>query len=144
MCIRDRVNGESSPEFELGSGVAQGCPLSPLLFLFIAEPLTRLVMQDEELKGVKIGGYTHKIAQFADDTAAYLKNWQQLPRLFELVSRSVHADNLQTTADTCRHFGVLYGEGLGSSPWVCDPMGCLLYTSPSPRDRTRSRMPSSA
>ena len=25
---------------------------------------------------------------------------------------------------------------------VCDP--CLLYTSPSPRDRTRSRMPSSA
>ena len=22
--------------------------------------------------------------------------------------------------------------------------GCLLYTSPSPRDRTRSRMPSSA
>ena len=26
---------------------------------------------------------------------------------------------------------------------VCDT-GCLLYTSPSPRDRTRSRMPSSA
>ena len=24
------------------------------------------------------------------------------------------------------------------------PIGCLLYTSPSPRDRTRSRMPSSA
>ena len=25
-----------------------------------------------------------------------------------------------------------------------DEIGCLLYTSPSPRDRTRSRMPSSA
>ena len=25
-----------------------------------------------------------------------------------------------------------------------DPQACLLYTSPSPRDRTRSRMPSSA
>ena len=25
-----------------------------------------------------------------------------------------------------------------------DVYGCLLYTSPSPRDRTRSRMPSSA
>ena len=25
-----------------------------------------------------------------------------------------------------------------------DYRGCLLYTSPSPRDRTRSRMPSSA
>jgi len=28
--------------------------------------------------------------------------------------------------------------------WVVIPQTCLLYTSPSPRDRTRSRMPSSA
>ena len=27
---------------------------------------------------------------------------------------------------------------------ILDPCSCLLYTSPSPRDRTRSRMPSSA
>ena len=27
---------------------------------------------------------------------------------------------------------------------LCDSTVCLLYTSPSPRDRTRSRMPSSA
>ena len=32
-------------------------------------------------------------------------------------------------------------KGLKSKPWV---KTCLLYTSPSPRDRTRSRMPSSA
>ena len=29
-------------------------------------------------------------------------------------------------------------------PVVRQAIGCLLYTSPSPRDRTRSRMPSSA
>ena len=28
--------------------------------------------------------------------------------------------------------------------WFALPLICLLYTSPSPRDRTRSRMPSSA
>ena len=28
--------------------------------------------------------------------------------------------------------------------FAADAMNCLLYTSPSPRDRTRSRMPSSA
>ena len=33
------------------------------------------------------------------------------------------------------------GEEQVLSMWVAD---CLLYTSPSPRDRTRSRMPSSA
>ena len=38
---------------------------------------------------------------------------------------------------------------LGSGCWErldarAELIGCLLYTSPSPRDRTRSRMPSSA
>ena len=28
--------------------------------------------------------------------------------------------------------------------WIANTVNCLLYTSPSPRDRTRSRMPSSA
>jgi len=32
----------------------------------------------------------------------------------------------------------------GLAPDSDQPMDCLLYTSPSPRDRTRSRMPSSA
>ena len=31
-----------------------------------------------------------------------------------------------------------------NSAYIISPEGCLLYTSPSPRDRTRSRMPSSA
>ena len=34
-------------------------------------------------------------------------------------------------------------DKLGYSPYR-DNESCLLYTSPSPRDRTRSRMPSSA
>ena len=33
------------------------------------------------------------------------------------------------------------GVGLEHTPYIAS---CLLYTSPSPRDRTRSRMPSSA
>ena len=40
-----KMNGRKSQQFKIGSGVAQGCPLSPLLFLFIGEPLTRLVLR---------------------------------------------------------------------------------------------------
>ena len=36
---------------------------------------------------------------------------------------------------------ILFGLLLASPDWT---VSCLLYTSPSPRDRTRSRMPSSA
>ena len=35
-------------------------------------------------------------------------------------------------------------DGGTAAPGVEAPITCLLYTSPSPRDRTRSRMPSSA
>ena len=42
-----------------------------------------------------------------------------------------------------QHFsGFAFSDEVGKSK--PDPATCLLYTSPSPRDRTRSRMPSSA
>ena len=37
-----------------------------------------------------------------------------------------------------------YYLALGRKPFIRRQGFCLLYTSPSPRDRTRSRMPSSA
>ena len=42
--------------------------------------------------------------------------------------------------------GTVLGLLLGTAcAWArARNLGCLLYTSPSPRDRTRSRMPSSA
>ena len=36
------------------------------------------------------------------------------------------------------------GEQLRTMPWGEQGPGCLLYTSPSPRDLSTSRMPSSA
>ena len=41
---------------------------------------------------------------------------------------------------------VINTESKGNAWWVYNSLlkNCLLYTSPSPRDRTRSRMPSSA
>ena len=43
--------------------------------------------------------------------------------------------------ETVRLMGALKSEGKYT---ITDAMRCLLYTSPSPRDRTRTRMPSSA
>ena len=40
--------------------------------------------------------------------------------------------------------GPYYNEFLACNAGPEFDNGCLLYTSPSPRDRTRSRMPSSA
>ena len=71
------VNGFLGPSFPLGSGVAQGCPLSPLLFLIIAEPLTRLINNNRSIWGVEThsrGRTTrHKVSQFADDSTLILR-----------------------------------------------------------------------
>ena len=50
-----------------------------------------------------------------------------------------HAKGKTITPDTA-----LSGVGVPLHPGAEKFYNCLLYTSPSPRDRTRSRMPSSA
>ena len=61
------INGYLSRPFALASGVAQGCPLSPLLFLFITEALTRLITSDARIEGIEVDGIHHKLSQYADD-----------------------------------------------------------------------------
>ena len=51
------------------------------------------------------------------------------------------------TISDANEFAPVFGDGDGdgeSSTAAASPNDCLLYTSPSPRDRVRSRMPSSA
>ena len=56
----------------------------------------------------------------------------------------------QAAAESSQSYTQLIGEASKSQTLDDDPAqlarikACLLYTSPSPRDRTRSRMPSSA
>ena len=56
----------------------------------------------------------------------------------------IEGDNIGNSTDVQVNWE-LYGDGEFE---LCvqgtTPCNCLLYTSPSPRDRTRSRMPSSA
>ena len=87
----------------------------------------------------------------------------QNPNRYTLWTQSVHATNGSVMCYNC-HVGALSGGHPGARATnatcvtchtsiprhsvvagICDQChNCLLYTSPSPRDRTRSRMPSSA
>jgi hypothetical protein len=52
----------------------QGCSLAPLLFNIVLEFLTRVIRQEEEIKGIQIGKETIKISLFADNMILYLKD----------------------------------------------------------------------
>ena len=66
-------NGFNSPFFFKTRGVNQGCPASPLIYSFCGEIMSQLITQNTNIKGITINGVENLLAQFADDTAAYLK-----------------------------------------------------------------------
>lgn len=61
------ANGVLSKPFQITNGTRQGCPLSPLIFDLIMEPLAEAIRSHAGIKGVDIAGIQHKISLFADD-----------------------------------------------------------------------------
>jgi hypothetical protein len=91
------VNGSPTEDFKVGRGLRQGDPLSPFLFLIVAEGLAGLVRRATEIgrfKGYQVNSSLQfQILQFADDTILMGEGiWSNLwsikviLRSFELVS----------------------------------------------------------
>ena len=61
-------NGWFSDFFKPSRGVRQGCPLSPYLFIIVAEVFAISIRKNDKIKGITINGESSKIEQYADDT----------------------------------------------------------------------------
>ena len=68
----------------------------------------------------------------------------RVANLYNLAGQYTNYYGNKSTVQQGYYMGDLF-DGLYQAPgFKMRPTPCLLYTSPSPRDRTRSRMPSSA
>jgi hypothetical protein len=84
------VNGELSDPQEVISGIRQGCPLAPLLFILAAEVLALAIRQDMEIEGIQVPGSTgdrHSFSAFVDDSTVFLQEAQQVPRVMNIVQQ---------------------------------------------------------
>lgn len=63
-----------SKPFSITNGTRQGCPLSPIIFNLIMEPLAEHIRQSCNITGFKIGDIEHKINLFADDVILMITN----------------------------------------------------------------------
>jgi len=61
-------NGFSTNWIKPSTGVRQGCPLSPFLFILTAELMSSKIRQSENVKGITLCNNEIKVSQFADDT----------------------------------------------------------------------------
>ena len=79
------INGQVTESILLKSGVRQGCPLSPLLFVLSIEPLANLIREHPEYRGVALpNNAIIKVAMFADDTCFYAKDEKSIRIIKEM------------------------------------------------------------
>ena len=86
VCYNDiqskiKVNGLLSAPFTIMRSVRQGCPLSVLLYIIVAEVLAIFIIADTIVKRVQIGTHEIKIINFADDTTIFLRDIECLTRI---------------------------------------------------------------
>ena len=71
-CVKN--GGHVSSLFSMSSGVRQGCPISPQLFIIAVEIMAQKILQDNNIKGLNPynGSKSMKVSQYADDTSLFL------------------------------------------------------------------------
>lgn len=68
------ANGLRSDSFPVHRGTRQRCPLSPLLFAMVIEPLAEAISTAPSIQGLQIDGVDHKISLYADDVLIYISS----------------------------------------------------------------------
>lgn len=88
-----RINGALSWTIEIKRGTRQGCPLSPLLYDLVAEPLMCAMRNYHAYRGVQSLNYNLTIAAYADDTLLYIRDPERnlVPMLQEVERFSTHS-----------------------------------------------------
>jgi ribonuclease HI len=93
------VNGELSKNFAVTSGIRQGCPLAPLLFLLAAETLKYAIEGCDQIEGVALQGleqaHLHSLSAFVDDSAIFIRDVNMIDAVGDILRRFGAISGLQ-------------------------------------------------
>ena len=81
------INGHLTPFFPITRGVRQGCPISMMLYVIVAEPLNNLIKSQPNIKGIAINDkFKSLLFQHADDTSITVQDTQSVESVFHTVN----------------------------------------------------------
>lgn len=108
------VNGWVGQSFEVGSGVRQGCPLSPLLYVFAIDPFIRR-LESGMLCGVPVGLPGEpplRVVAYADDVSVIVTGADEAEEVVSLTSRYSEASGSKINQEKSEVFWMgKEGEG---------------------------------
>ena len=76
-----KINGNLSQSFHVETGVRQGCPLSMILYIILAEVMITNIIKNKDIKGITVAQKEIKVSAFADDTTLYIGDNRSFPHL---------------------------------------------------------------
>ena len=151
MCIRDRIIRSATSDTRLNSAVAISAytdalksdkPKNVLILNGQWEPQLRAksleILKSIGIKNPKEGKTYGRLNDNSVRKVEFIKNADHVGVLYSIRTQQKLLDWVNLL-NKDQH--VFIGNYIGIWTGI---LFCLLYTSPSPRDRTRSRMPSSA
>ena len=124
-------NGWFSDPIQLNSGLRQGCPLSPLLYVIVSETLACAIRNDKHIEGILIPGSKKrsKISMYADDSTLTLKNDFSIQRSFDVIRdfEAASGSKLNLTKTEGIYIGSQAGRTHGPVPiiWKTDAIPVL-------------------
>lgn len=98
------VNGNYTTPFKIESGVRQGCPLSPTLFVLAIEPLTCVLRQAKNIRGLPIPGAAGKEAKlslYMDDLTLLLTDNRSVRDTLNICERFTAASGTKVNKEKC-------------------------------------------
>ena len=128
--FRMKNNGWVSGTYKMLRGVRQGCPMSALLFIISLEFLSTDIRNDRQIRGIRYGGYEHKICQYADDATIFVSELDSIKHVIKCI------DNFSKNAGLKLNLKKTKGIWLGNFKnlglrvkdniiWTGNPVKCL-------------------
>ena len=123
-------NGHASEFFTITRGIRQGCPISALLFILVAEVMSINIRNSKNIKGFVLGDVEIKITQYADDTSLFLSDIDSLRNVIKLLDNFSTCSGLKLNKEKTEaiQLGIMSHEKSKSNlgiKWIDQPTKVL-------------------